>query len=116
MDKTKEVLKSFNSYSMEHVRRDQNKKADALSKLASMTFSRLAKEVLVEVLPEKSIAQKEDRYKLKASFRKYTKALKECIRGHDQCMPDPFISTEEDQTRYDIHNFSMGMEPVLVGY
>nr|GEX13938.1 reverse transcriptase domain-containing protein [Tanacetum cinerariifolium] len=47
LDKTKEVLESFNSYSMEDVRRYQNKKADALSKLASMTFSRLAKEILV---------------------------------------------------------------------
>ncbi|GKG14933.1 reverse transcriptase domain-containing protein, partial [Tanacetum coccineum] len=32
---------------------DQNKKADALSKLASMTFSKLTKEVLVEVVHEK---------------------------------------------------------------
>ncbi|GJR79394.1 hypothetical protein Tco_0150179 [Tanacetum coccineum] len=46
-------------YSMEHVWRDQNKKVDALSNLASMNFSRLAKEVLVEVLHEKSIVQKE---------------------------------------------------------
>ncbi|GJT75923.1 reverse transcriptase domain-containing protein [Tanacetum coccineum] len=59
LEKTKEILKSFKSYSMEHVRLDQNKKADALSKLASMTFSKLAKEVLVEVLHEKSILEKE---------------------------------------------------------
>ncbi|GJR15993.1 reverse transcriptase domain-containing protein [Tanacetum coccineum] len=39
--------------------RHKNKKADALSKLASMTFSKLAKEVLVEVIQEKSIVQKE---------------------------------------------------------
>ncbi|GJR56516.1 reverse transcriptase domain-containing protein [Tanacetum coccineum] len=71
LDKTKEVLESCNSYSMEHFRHDQNKKSDTLSKLASTTFSRLAKEVL-------------DRYKLKASFRKYTKALAKFIRGHDQ--------------------------------
>ncbi|GJR22194.1 reverse transcriptase domain-containing protein [Tanacetum coccineum] len=36
-----------------------NKKADALSKLASMTFSKLAKEVLVEVIQTKSVAEKE---------------------------------------------------------
>ncbi|GJY56815.1 reverse transcriptase domain-containing protein [Tanacetum coccineum] len=59
MDKKKEVLKSFNSYSMEHVRRDHKKKSDALSKLASMTFSRLAKEVLVEVMLEKLITRKD---------------------------------------------------------
>ncbi|GJQ99971.1 reverse transcriptase domain-containing protein [Tanacetum coccineum] len=38
-DKAKEFLESFNSYSMEHVRRDQNKKYDSLRKLALMTFS-----------------------------------------------------------------------------
>ncbi|GJX11073.1 reverse transcriptase domain-containing protein [Tanacetum coccineum] len=55
----KRDTQSFKSYSMERVRRDQNKKADALSKLASMTLSKLAKEVLVEVLHEKSIVEKE---------------------------------------------------------
>ncbi|XP_071719444.1 uncharacterized protein [Rutidosis leptorrhynchoides] len=37
----------------------QNKKADALSKLASLTFEHLAKEVLVEVLEKKSILEEE---------------------------------------------------------
>ncbi|GKF62806.1 hypothetical protein Tco_0182860, partial [Tanacetum coccineum] len=46
-------------YSIEHIKREQNKKADALSKLASMTFSKLAKEVLVEVIQNKSIEKKE---------------------------------------------------------
>ncbi|GJY85546.1 reverse transcriptase domain-containing protein [Tanacetum coccineum] len=59
LGKTKEILQGFPSYSMEHIRRDQNKKADAISKLASMTFSKLAKEVLVEVVQEKSIVQRE---------------------------------------------------------
>ncbi|GKC16480.1 hypothetical protein Tco_1013262 [Tanacetum coccineum] len=52
---------------------NQNMKADALIKLVSMTFSRLAKEVLVE-----------DRYKLGASSKKYTKAHAVCMRYHDQ--------------------------------
>ncbi|GKA71894.1 reverse transcriptase domain-containing protein, partial [Tanacetum coccineum] len=43
----------------EHIRRNQNKKADTLSKLASMTFEHLTKEVLVEVLPKQSIEEKE---------------------------------------------------------
>ncbi|GKA11019.1 reverse transcriptase domain-containing protein [Tanacetum coccineum] len=42
-----------------HIRRNQNKKADALSKLASMTFEHLTKEVLVEVLTKRSIEEKE---------------------------------------------------------
>nr|GEV25549.1 reverse transcriptase domain-containing protein [Tanacetum cinerariifolium] len=58
LEKTKEILKSFSSYSMEHVQRDHNKKVDALSKLASMTFLKLTKEVLVEVVHEKSTIQR----------------------------------------------------------
>ncbi|GJV31830.1 reverse transcriptase domain-containing protein [Tanacetum coccineum] len=38
---------------------NQNKKADALSKLSSMTFEHLTKEVLVEVLANRSINSKE---------------------------------------------------------
>ncbi|GKA57224.1 reverse transcriptase domain-containing protein [Tanacetum coccineum] len=41
------------------IKQEQNKKADALNKLASMTFSKLAKEVLVEVIQTKSVAEKE---------------------------------------------------------
>nr|GEV22683.1 reverse transcriptase domain-containing protein [Tanacetum cinerariifolium] len=50
IEKTKEVLRNFDTYSMEHIRRNQNKNVDALSKLASITFEHLTKEVLVEVL------------------------------------------------------------------
>ncbi|GJQ95750.1 reverse transcriptase domain-containing protein [Tanacetum coccineum] len=59
LERTKEVLKSFDTYSIEHVQRNQNKKADALSKLASMTFEHLTKEVLVEVLANRLINNKE---------------------------------------------------------
>ncbi|GKG05863.1 reverse transcriptase domain-containing protein, partial [Tanacetum coccineum] len=59
LEKTKEVLKSFDTYSMEYIQRNQNKKADALSKLASMTFEHLTNEVLVEVLASRSINNKE---------------------------------------------------------
>nr|GEW07748.1 hypothetical protein [Tanacetum cinerariifolium] len=59
LEKAKELLANFPCHSIEHIKRDQNKKAYALSKLASMTFSKLAKEVLVEVIQDKSIMQKE---------------------------------------------------------
>ncbi|GKA77450.1 reverse transcriptase domain-containing protein, partial [Tanacetum coccineum] len=59
LQKTKEALKGFDSYTIEHIRRNQNKKPDALSKLASMTFEHLTKEVLVEVLLKRSIEGKE---------------------------------------------------------
>ncbi|GJS28600.1 reverse transcriptase domain-containing protein [Tanacetum coccineum] len=59
LGKTKEILKGFNTYSMEHIRSNQKNKANALSKLASMTFEHLTKEVLVEVLAKRSINNKE---------------------------------------------------------
>nr|GEW28124.1 hypothetical protein [Tanacetum cinerariifolium] len=54
LQKTKEALKGFESYTIEHIRRNQNKKDDALSKLASMNFEHLTKEMMVEVLPNVS--------------------------------------------------------------
>ncbi|GKC46788.1 reverse transcriptase domain-containing protein [Tanacetum coccineum] len=53
------IGESNKSYTIEHIRRNQNKKADELSKLASMTFKHLTKEVLVKVLPKWSIEEKE---------------------------------------------------------
>ncbi|GJY57794.1 reverse transcriptase domain-containing protein [Tanacetum coccineum] len=58
-EKAKELLANFPCHLIEHIKRDQNKKANALSKLALMTFSKLTKEVFVEVIQDKSITQKE---------------------------------------------------------
>ncbi|GJT97608.1 reverse transcriptase domain-containing protein [Tanacetum coccineum] len=58
LEKMMDLLSGFPSYSTEHIKREQNKKADALGKLASMTFSKLVKEVLVEVIQNKSITEK----------------------------------------------------------
>ncbi|GJY00243.1 reverse transcriptase domain-containing protein [Tanacetum coccineum] len=59
LERTNEVLKGFDTYVIEHIRRNQNKKADALGKLASMTFEHLTKEMLVEVLAKRSVSDKE---------------------------------------------------------
>ncbi|GKG12090.1 reverse transcriptase domain-containing protein, partial [Tanacetum coccineum] len=55
LQKVKTTLKGLEGYTVEQVRRNQNKKANALSKLASMTFEHLTKEVLVKVLAKRSI-------------------------------------------------------------
>nr|XP_043615952.1 uncharacterized protein LOC122587853 [Erigeron canadensis] len=57
LEETKKLIEEFESFHIEQVRRNQNKKADALSKLVSLTFAHLTKEVLVEVLKEKSITK-----------------------------------------------------------
>nr|GEX87592.1 putative reverse transcriptase domain, ribonuclease H-like domain protein [Tanacetum cinerariifolium] len=59
LQKVKITRRGFKDYIVEHVHMNQNKKADALIKLALMTFEHLTKEVLVEVLTKRSIKEKE---------------------------------------------------------
>ncbi|XP_071727358.1 uncharacterized protein [Rutidosis leptorrhynchoides] len=51
----KELAVRFEHFELAHVPRSQNKKADALSKLAALTFSYFQKQVRFEELPSKSI-------------------------------------------------------------
>ncbi|GJW19127.1 reverse transcriptase domain-containing protein [Tanacetum coccineum] len=80
LEKSKELLASFPSYVVEHIKRDQNKKADALSKLASMIFSKLAKEVLVEVVKDKSITQREVADVTKEEGDSWMSPIRECLQ------------------------------------
>ncbi|GKA43923.1 reverse transcriptase domain-containing protein [Tanacetum coccineum] len=52
--KAREYASGFKSFSIENIPRNMNQKADVLSKLASVAFNHLTKEVLVEVLNERS--------------------------------------------------------------
>ncbi|XP_071687979.1 uncharacterized protein [Rutidosis leptorrhynchoides] len=51
----KETVARFEHFELAQVPRSQNKKADALSKLAALTFSHFQKQVWVKELPSKSI-------------------------------------------------------------
>nr|GFA69602.1 reverse transcriptase domain-containing protein [Tanacetum cinerariifolium] len=55
----KGLVSGFTTFSISQVPRRKNKKADALSKIASTSFAHLSKQVLVEVLENKSIKEKE---------------------------------------------------------
>ncbi|GJU99924.1 reverse transcriptase domain-containing protein [Tanacetum coccineum] len=55
--KAKDLTTRFRSFSITQVPRSQNKQADALSKMASMSFAHLTKKVLVEIIPCKSIEE-----------------------------------------------------------
>nr|GEU41101.1 DNA/RNA polymerases superfamily protein [Tanacetum cinerariifolium] len=78
----KEALKGFDGYTIEHIRRNQNKKANALSKLASMTFKHLTKEVLVEVLSKRSIEEKEILYVETKEGESWMTPIHECLTGY----------------------------------
>ncbi|GJW29257.1 reverse transcriptase domain-containing protein [Tanacetum coccineum] len=59
LKKVKTLASNFKEFSIKQVPRSENKKADALSKIASTSFAHLSKQVLVEELKEKSINEKE---------------------------------------------------------
>ncbi|GJY36271.1 reverse transcriptase domain-containing protein [Tanacetum coccineum] len=59
LNKVKTLAKCFKEFSIKQISRSENKKADALSKIASTSFEHLNKQVLVEELKEKSINEKE---------------------------------------------------------
>ncbi|GJT25230.1 reverse transcriptase domain-containing protein [Tanacetum coccineum] len=59
LEKVKTLASNFKEFSIKQVSRSKNKKADALSKIASTSFTYLSKQVLVEELKEKSIHEKE---------------------------------------------------------
>ncbi|GJS58789.1 reverse transcriptase domain-containing protein [Tanacetum coccineum] len=59
LEKVKSLVSGFANFSISQVPRSKNKKADALSKIASTSFAHLSKQVLVEILKEKSIQDKE---------------------------------------------------------
>ncbi|GKD57807.1 reverse transcriptase domain-containing protein [Tanacetum coccineum] len=59
LEKVKSLVSGFASFSISQVPRSKNKKADALSKIASTSFAHLSKQVLVEILKEKSIHEEE---------------------------------------------------------
>ena len=59
LNKVKALAKNFREFSVKQIPRSDNKKADALSKIASTSFAHLNKQVLVEELKEKSINEEE---------------------------------------------------------
>ncbi|GKA72954.1 reverse transcriptase domain-containing protein [Tanacetum coccineum] len=59
LEKVKALASNFKKFSIKQVPRSENKKADALSKIASTSFAHLTKQVLVEELKEKSINEAE---------------------------------------------------------
>ncbi|GKD23575.1 reverse transcriptase domain-containing protein [Tanacetum coccineum] len=59
LEKAETLINNFKMFSIEQVSRSENKKADALSKIASTSFAHLTKQVLVETLKRKSIEERE---------------------------------------------------------
>ncbi|GKD12704.1 reverse transcriptase domain-containing protein, partial [Tanacetum coccineum] len=59
LEKVRALTSTFKEFNIKQVPRGKNKKADALSKIASTSFAHMSKQVLVKELKEKSIDEKE---------------------------------------------------------
>ncbi|GKE73973.1 reverse transcriptase domain-containing protein, partial [Tanacetum coccineum] len=59
LEKDKSLIGGFANFSISQVPRSKNKKAGALSKIPSTSFAHLSKQVLVKILKEKSIQEKQ---------------------------------------------------------
>ncbi|XP_076902251.1 uncharacterized protein LOC143556933 [Bidens hawaiensis] len=57
LSQAKDLILQFSSCKVIHIKRSENKSADALSKLASTNFEHFAKDIRVEVLDRPSIPQ-----------------------------------------------------------
>nr|GEV28859.1 reverse transcriptase domain-containing protein [Tanacetum cinerariifolium] len=59
LEKVRALTGSFKAFSIKQIPRSENKKSDALSKIASTSFAHLSKQVLVKELKAKSISEVE---------------------------------------------------------
>ncbi|GJX39080.1 reverse transcriptase domain-containing protein [Tanacetum coccineum] len=59
LEKVKALTDGFKAFTITQIPRSKNKKADALSKIASTSFAHLSKQVLVKELKENSISEVE---------------------------------------------------------
>ncbi|GJU77086.1 reverse transcriptase domain-containing protein [Tanacetum coccineum] len=86
LEKARNRINGFANFSISQVPRSKNKKADALSKIASTSFAHLSKQVLVEILIEKSIQEKEVAIVVEEEGPKWMTPIVEYLR--DGTLPD----------------------------
>nr|GEW56716.1 reverse transcriptase domain-containing protein [Tanacetum cinerariifolium] len=86
LEKTKSLISGFTNFSKSQVPRSKNKKADALSTIAPTSFAHLSKQVLVEVLKEKSIQEREMAIVVEKEGPTWMTPIIEYLR--DETLPD----------------------------
>ncbi|XP_076958333.1 uncharacterized protein LOC143634031 [Bidens hawaiensis] len=57
LSQAKDLIRQFSSFNIFHIKRSENKSADALSKLASTNFEHFTKDIHVEILDHPSVPQ-----------------------------------------------------------
>ncbi|GJZ88435.1 reverse transcriptase domain-containing protein [Tanacetum coccineum] len=77
--KAKEYASGFKSFSIKKIPRNMNQKADVLSKHASVAFNHLTKEVLVEVLNERSKEGQKVQSIVEEEWGNWITPIKQCL-------------------------------------
>nr|GEV33006.1 hypothetical protein [Tanacetum cinerariifolium] len=77
--KVKEYASGFKSFLIKNIPRNMNQKAGVLSKLASVAFNHLTKEVLVEVLNERSTKSQEVRIVVEEEVDNWMTPIIRCL-------------------------------------
>ncbi|GJV88765.1 reverse transcriptase domain-containing protein [Tanacetum coccineum] len=77
--KAKEQAAAFEKFTIKNIPRNQNHKADVLSKLVSVAFNHLTKEILVEVLNVKSVDVEEVSTFVEEEGRNWMTSIIECL-------------------------------------
>nr|GEV56942.1 reverse transcriptase domain-containing protein [Tanacetum cinerariifolium] len=89
IEKVKNLANTFKDFFIKQVPRGENKKADALSKIASTIFVHMSKQVLVEELKEKSIYEKEVLAVVEEEARTWMTLI------HERMIPEPGDTNRE---------------------
>ncbi|GJT53792.1 reverse transcriptase domain-containing protein [Tanacetum coccineum] len=78
-EKALEIIRSFNNFQISHILREDNKKANALSKLTAVQCEGLTKGVLIEELNERSVDTAEVNAIIEEATRTWMTSIQEYI-------------------------------------
>ncbi|GJX76064.1 reverse transcriptase domain-containing protein [Tanacetum coccineum] len=102
-EKALEMIRSFSNFQISHIPREENRKADALSKLAAVQCEGLTKGVLIEELNERSVDITEVNTIIEEATRTWMTPIQEYIKKRIL----PKDATEARTIREKAHNYTM---------
>lgn len=102
--KVKEIIERFQGFHITQILGSKNKEADALSKLASVVYHNLSQRVQVEVLPRRSIVEKEQQV---LEVEDEDESWMNPLIGYLKKGTLPSCEKEERKNKFNIDNYIM---------
>nr|GEY39307.1 reverse transcriptase domain-containing protein [Tanacetum cinerariifolium]GEY41303.1 reverse transcriptase domain-containing protein [Tanacetum cinerariifolium] len=103
-EKALEMIRSFTNFQISHIPREENRKADTLSKLAAMQCEGLTKGVLVQEIKERSV----DTVEVNAIIKEVTRTWLTPIQEYTKKKILPEDATEARTILKKAHNYTQG--------